>query len=78
MKVESISNYRKFSRNLNPREMLGEITNLINADEYEDFIFIADGEKRRCVRIGSHDADLRIGDLLYLLEVAKADLMKLE
>ena len=69
-----ISKHRMFHRNYTPSELLGEITNLINSGDYEDFFFVASGEMRS-VRIGSKNRDLRIGDLLYLIELIKADII---
>jgi hypothetical protein len=76
MKIEAISNYRTFNRNLDPKQMLGEIMTLIESEEYQDFIFIAAGKIRRSLRIGSTDNDLRIGDLLFLLEMAKQEILE--
>lgn len=75
-KVEIISKYRLFKRNYTPEELLGEITNLIKYGGYEDFMFVAAGDDGlRSTRIGSSDRNLRIGDLLHLLEFIKSDIL---
>jgi hypothetical protein len=66
-KIEVLSHHRGFARNYTPEELMGEIINLVNSDDYEDFMFVAAGEKGlRSIRIGSRDRDLRKGDLLLL------------
>jgi len=73
-----ISLHRSFSRNYSPKELLGEITNLIQSGHYEDFMFVAEGiDGFRSIRIGSKDKDLRIGDLLVLNELIKQDIMEM-
>jgi hypothetical protein len=74
---EPISNHRIFARNYNAEEMVGEVRNLIGTGKYQDFIFVAAGEGGRSVRIGSIDNDLRIGDLLYLIELARQDVLRI-
>lgn len=70
-----ISHYRLYKRNYSPKELLGEVANLINSEEFEDFIFVAAKGAKRSVRIGSFDRDLRYGDLLLLLKYAEEDVM---
>ena len=72
-----ISEYKMFCRNYTPEELLSEITNLISSGEYEDFMFVAAGDIRS-VRIGSKNKDLRVGDLLYLNQLIKEDIMNCE
>jgi len=73
--ITPISSYRIFKRSYLPNELLGEITTLINSDDYCDYVFIANGNIRS-VRIGSEDSSIRYGDVLYLLELAKLDIME--
>ena len=75
---EILSFHRSYKRNYTPEQLLGEIKNLIGSGEYEDFMFVAEGwNGNRSIRIGSTDKDLRAGDLLYLNELIKADIMEL-
>ena len=75
--AEPISIYRHFNRNYKPEELLAELKNLINSGRYEDYILIAIGNGGRSTRIASTDNDLRCGDLFYMLELAKNDIMDL-
>jgi hypothetical protein len=76
-KIEVLSHHRGFSRNYTPEELMGEIINLVNSDDFEDFMFIAGGEKgMRSIRIGSRDRDLRIGDLLLLNKYIEEDILR--
>ncbi len=73
-KVEAISSYRTFTRNYTPEQLLGEIKTLIESERYDDFMFVAAG-KERSIRIGSTERNLRVGDLLFLNELIKEDIM---
>jgi len=76
--VIPISRHRIFKRNYTPSEILGEIKTLIQSGEYKDFMFIANGGNGgRSIRIGSTDRDLRVGDLLFLNELIKEDILDL-
>ena len=75
-KVDVISHHRLFNRNLKRAELIGEIKNLVEEERYEDFIFIAEGSNGRAVRIGSDDLDLRYGDLIWMLDGAKKDVLE--
>lgn len=76
-KIEVLSHHRGFARNYTPEELMGEIINLVNSDDFEDFMFVAGGAKgMRSIRIGSKDRDLRIGDLLLLNEFIKEDILR--
>jgi len=73
-----LSSHRIFVRNYSPAELLGEITNIIQSGDYEDFMFIAVGDNgSRAIRIGSKDRGLRIGDLLYLNQLIKENIMEI-
>lgn len=76
MPVEIMSMHRSYNRNYDPDELLGEIKNLIRSGDYEDYMFVAAGRKRS-IRIGSTDKDLRVGDLLFLNQLIKDDIMGL-
>lgn len=70
-----ISQYRIFHENYSRKQMLGEIVNLLGSNGYEDFLFIAAGPEGTATRIGSDDKDLRWGDLVWMIEKAKAKLL---
>jgi len=73
-----MSHHRNFVRNYSREEFLGEVSNILRDDNYKDFMFVGlGGDGTRSIRIGSEDRDLRIGDLLYLNEIIKEDIMRL-
>jgi hypothetical protein len=76
-KIEAISQHRGFARNYLPKEFAGEVRSLVECGDYEDFMLIATGDGGRVTRVGSSDGDLRYGDLFYMLEMAKQDLLEI-
>jgi len=73
-----LSRHRTFHRNYTPVEFLGEVKNLTSSEDYDDFLVVAIGSGGLSIRIGSRDRELRYGDLIYMLEKAKLDILELE
>jgi len=75
--ITVISHHRTFVRNYSREELLGEINNIMRDSSYKDFMFVAvSDEGDRAIRIGSEDRSLRVGDLLFLNQVMKDDIMR--
>jgi len=75
-KIEPLSLYRNLKRSYNRQEFIEEVSNLLNSDnDYVDFVLVANGPEISSTRFGSTEPkDLRMGDILFMLEKAKHEL----
>ena len=75
--IERLSKHRNYNGTLTKKQFLSEIYRVLEENGFSDFIFITVGADGHLTRIGSKNPEeMRYGDALYLLEIAKDDIIR--